>query len=184
MVEQLKNLKNTLSLRLWRKKLIINIIISFLCFSLVVILLNATHSKAADVYAKRNELELLEKDLASLDKLLKDKQDYEYKTTMILKSLPNSYEEVAFYTQQLEAQASEKNQVLETTIDKSAIKDANGISTLKFTIKTKGKYKDFAELVSQIENLPYHIRMDSIKVDESEGSISTLVSYRIYLLEK
>jgi Tfp pilus assembly protein PilO len=184
MVEQLKNLKNPKSFRHWRKILIVNVIITVFCLVLVLSLVKVTNSKATEVSTKRNELGLLKKDLESLDKLLKDRQDYEYKTTMILRSIPNSYEEVAFYTQQLEKEAGEKNQVLETTIDESAIKDTNGLSTLKFTIKTKGKYNDFAELISRIENLPYHVRMDSIKVDESEGSISTLVSYRIYLLEK
>jgi hypothetical protein len=141
-------------------------------------------STASDnVYKQKNKLSDLKNDLATLDIVLEDKNKYQDKVDLVVKSLPASYQDVAFYASQLERIADTQSHTLETTIDKNTKAETDGTSSLKITLNTGGGYSSYSQMLTGLSTLPYHTRVDSIKVDNNGGNVSTLINFRLFVLE-
>lgn len=173
MVKTLENKKRVFSLALICMLIILSIPFAFK--QLVNI-----NSK---VKTQNEQLQALEADLASLDKLLEDKESYSQKIDVILDTLPVSYREVAGYTVELEELTEEKNQILDTSIDRSTVSEESNLASLKYNIKTEGSFANFREFLSGLAYLPYHTKINSIKLEEENGTANTLTVYKVYMLD-
>lgn len=136
------------------------------------------------VVAKRVELAQLQRDLELLDKVLVDQRSNEEKIKAVSRTLPVAFEEVAFFISQIERISRENGQKLETKIEEVATPEQNDLLSLGISLKTSGAYSSFSRMLTDLAHLPYHTRVDSLKVEEAEGEISTLVNLRLYLSRK
>src|SRR4030042_415606 len=156
--------------------------LALLASIVILVFVGKALSKEAKLIAA-SKLKLAEsnRDLVLLDNILVDRQKYAADIEKIKKSLPGDYWEVAFFTEQLEKLAAANNLVLETAIDTTVKEDTGGLSSLKFTIKTKGSYQSNAKMLSDISGLPYHTRVDSIKMQKEEGRIAGITTFRLFV---
>jgi Tfp pilus assembly protein PilO len=159
------------------------IAINIILIGLLVLLNYSALKKQSDIQQKRTQLLVLKQDLLALDNVIADKNGEKNRIDMVLNSLPKSYEEIAYYTEVIEKISEKNSQVLETKIDNKAKDENQGLVSLKYSIKTTGNYSSYSQMLSDLSNLPYHIRIDSLKIENQKGKIVALTNFRLYILE-
>ena len=172
------------NLKKYLSPLIVQSVISAIVLLLVPLLLIKVNHTSTEIIQKKQQLTQLQVDLDSLDRLQEDKLTTKKQLDRIMASLPNSYRQVADYTIQLEQLTSENKQILETAIDSASAEEKNGLKSLKYTIQTQGTYTTYSSLLNDLARLPYHTRIDSLTIDNNSGQLSTLTTYKIYLLKE
>lgn len=129
---------------------------------------------------KKTELVNLKKDLELLDKILIEQKSSEEKVKAVAKTLPVTFEEVAFAVSQIEKVAAESGQTLDIKIEETALPEPNDLLSLKMTLKTEGSYDTFSRMLNTLAHLPYHTRVDALKIEQT-GKLSTVTNLRFYL---
>jgi len=165
-------------------KILVSIILALFSMMAVVLTGNFLVKEKKRVIAKRIELAELQRDLKLLDEILVDQKNNEEKLKAASKTLPATYEEVAFSISQVEKISSENGQELEAQIEEDAITDQKGFLSLGVSLETSGAYNAFSEMLTDLVHLPYHTRVDSLKIEEKGGEIVTLANFRLYLNKK
>lgn len=158
-----------------------SIILALFSILAVVFTGNLLLKEKKAVVARRVELVELQRDFELLDKILVDQKNNEEKIKATSRTLPASFEEVAFFISQIERISSENGQELETKIDEVVTPEQNDLLGLGISLETSGAYSTFSEILTDLAHLPYHTRVDSLKIEEAGGEISTLLNFRLYL---
>lgn len=130
---------------------------------------------------KKGELSHLRKDLELLDKILSEQKTSEGKMESVRKTLPVSYQDVAFAVSQIEAAATASGQKLEAKIEEKALPEPDDLLSLKIALITEGSYSNFSKMLNTMANLPYHTRVDTLKIQPAGSGISALTNLRLYL---
>ena len=147
---------------------------------LLVILGKALVDKKDEVNNTKSKVAQLAYDIELLDKIIKERDENAEKLNTLKAFLPSSYEEVAYFTRNLEEIAKAEGENLEVTIDKVA-KNEGSVSSLKFIVTTGGDYQSIKNTLSLLADLPYHTTVDSLKVDSDEGKVVTLTNFRLFM---
>jgi Tfp pilus assembly protein PilO len=162
----------------------------YISFALGILLLGATgflikqiYDKSGEIKIKKTQLIGLANDMAALDKILRDKQEHEEVIETVLKSIPRSYREVAFYQSQIEHLSRARSQILDTAIDKNAEVEGQ-LHTLRFTTKTIGSFPPYTYLLSDLATLPYHIKIDSLKIEKDGSNVVASTNFKLYITEE
>jgi Tfp pilus assembly protein PilO len=156
-------------------------VVLIVTFALVLYAGNRLNKETKLISTQKQTLAGLNHDLEMLDKILSDRQNYEADILTIKNSLPSSYYEVSFFTSQIERLAQVNGLQLETTIDPNVKEEKGGFSSLKFTLNTKGGYQSYSRFLSALTNLPYHTKIDSIKVAKQEGILAQVTIFRLFV---
>lgn len=165
----------------------LNIIISISCTVFIFLVISGSWLNKEKKVVVNNKIRLAElnRDLNHLDKILVEEKENRQKIKTVSETLPSNYEEVAFFAEQVENTGKKKNQDLELKIDKVLKDEKDGLSSLKFDLKSSGTYSTFSEMLSQIAQFPYHTKFDSIKMQKIEGGgISTITTLRLLMTQK
>lgn len=165
-------------------RILVSVILALFSILAVVFTGNLLLNEKKAVIAKRTELAGLQKDLELLDKILVDQKNNEEKIKTASRTLPASFKEVAFFISQIEGISSKNGQELETKIEEVPTPEQNDLLGLGISLEISGAYSSFSEMLTDLTHLPYHTRVDSLKVEETGGKISSLVNLRLYLAEK
>lgn len=166
---------------LTKYKFQLTILLIFIAFLAVVLAGNILNKQKEVLVARRLELAKLNRDLERLDKILTDKKENWEKLEIARKTLPASYQDVAYFVSQIERIAKEAGQNLETQIDKTPKDEKVGLLGLRISLQTTGDYKSFSDLLTQISRFPYHTKVEALKIQEIEGNLSAITSLRLYL---
>ncbi len=128
----------------------------------------------------RTNIANLNNDLAKLDKIVEDEKKNENAVKEIMATLPSSYSDVSKFAQTLEKAAKDSGSSIEVSIDKETKKE-KALSTLGFSVKTKGDYTSLKNTMALLSQLPYHTSVDSLKVDTEGGELTTLVHFKLFM---
>ena len=146
----------------------------------LIILANAIVDKKDEVISTKSKVAQLDYDIELLDKISKDRNENAEKLNTMNAFLPASYEEVAYFTRNLEEIAKAEGESLEVAIDKTA-KNEGSVSSLKFIVTTEGDYQSIKNTLSLLADLPYHTSVDSLKVDSDKAGVVTLTNFRLFI---
>lgn len=164
------------------------ILISIIFASLAILAIAFTGylliQEKKNIISERLELARLQRDLTLLDKILTDQKENEEKIKMITRTLPVSFNEVAFAVAQFERIASTNEQELETKIEEIATPEQNDLLSLQITLKTSGGYSSFSKMLTDLTHLSYHTKIDTLKIEGVGEETDTLVNLRLYLGQK
>lgn len=133
------------------------------------------------ILAQKMELASLNNDLGLLDRLLVDQKNSREKVAAAAKTLPKSFQEVAYVMAQIEKIASGNGQTLEAKVGETVVAEPNNLSSLKITLKTSGSYASFAQMLTDLARLPYHTQVDSLQVGEAGAN---QVDFRLFLAKE
>lgn len=172
MVEKIKNFQNI--------KTYLNVGVCFLTFLLLIFSCVKVHQIKQKVEATKIRLANLERDISNLDEIIQNKEKYEPRINKLYQSLPSSYNQVAFFARELEKIALSQGENLEIKIDDTRKSEGN-MSSLAFTVKIQGGYQSVKNTLSLLANLPYHTSIDSLKTDNTEGNLTTIVNFRLFM---
>ncbi|MFH1971264.1 MAG: hypothetical protein ABIJ05_02675 [Patescibacteria group bacterium] len=165
-----------------KQQFIIKSLIALAVFILIVIFGSLLNKEREIVIGNKVRLSELKRDLIYLDKIVVEENENREKIVLVSQTFPSNYAEVAFFAGALEKIGA--NQNLEIEIDKTAKEEKSGLFGLKFSLKTLGSYKSFSEMLSLLADFPYHTKFDSIEMQKTEGTISSLTTFRLLMIKK
>lgn len=132
------------------------------------------------VLTQKMELASLNNDLGLLDRLLVDQKNSREKVAAAAKTLPQSFQDVAYVMAQIERIANQNGQQLETKVGETVALEPNNLSSLKVTLKTSGSYASFSQMLTELARLPYHTQVDSSQIEAGTNQ----VDFRLYLAKE
>jgi len=123
----------------------------------------------------------INRDIALLDKIVEDRNQYSGDIKKVKFSFPASYDEVSFFTQQLERLAQSGGITLAISIDPGKKEEKEKYSSIMYSMKISGVYTQVSEFLTQIAKLPYHTSVDFLKMGAEGGSLVTNVKFRLFV---
>ncbi len=135
------------------------------------------------VLTQKTELAELNRDLGLLDRLLVDHKNTQEKLETAAKTLPQSFQDVAYVIAQIERIANGNGQTLETKVGETVLPEQNNLVSLKVTLKTSGTYASFSQMLTDLAHLPYHTQVDSLQIEEGK-EMTNQVDFRLYLAKE
>lgn len=114
------------------------------------------------------KLKSLEKRTSSLINVIKDWQTINAKKLLIEQALPDK-EGLIHLLENLEKEASSSGLSLAIDVNSSSIKSEAGAKTIEFSLKFQSSYYQMLKLLSQIEDLPQVVKVNSIICQSPAG---------------
>ena len=165
-----------------KQEFIVKSLIALAVFVFILIFGFLLNKERKIVISNKVRLAEVKRDLIYLDKIVVEESENREKIETISQTLPSNYAEVAFFAGALEKIGA--NQNLEIKINKTAKEEKSGLYSLKFSLKTSGSYNSLVETLSLLANFPYHTKFDSIEMQKTEGTISSLTTFRLLMIKK
>lgn len=139
-------------------------------------------SKTANT-VKRSKIKVTEinRDIALLDKIIEDRKQYSGDIRKVEYSFPASYDEVSFFTQQIERLALGNGLTLAISIDQNKKEEKEQYDSILYSMRINGSYSAVAEFMTQIAKLPYHTSVDTLKINTEGGSLVASVKFRLFV---
>lgn len=169
---------------LFKNKILISLILASVAVLALIFTGSFVLRAEETITAKKTELAQLKGELELLDKLLLDQKNNQEKVDAVTKTLPRTFEDVAFAISQIERISEKNGQKLETKMGEVALPEPNDLLSLKVTLKTSGGYHSFSQMLTDLARLPYHTQVDTLKIEEGGKEITNLVDLRLYLAKE
>ncbi len=161
-----------------KTRAVMGCLLSILAIILTLILVNRN---SQSLYNKKQELNNLGADLVNLDRIATDLKERRPDIEKVLSTVPESYEEISQYARKLESIAGKSGIAIKIQFDKNENMETNGLNSTKVKIESSGSYQNLLTFVDSISKLPYHMEIDSLKLDKGEGSFIGLdLTYRLF----
>lgn len=133
------------------------------------------------ISAKKLQLAEEKRDLQLLDQILADQKNQLLQMPIVNRTLPADFEEVAFFVSQLEKITKDNNQPGEIKLKEKVTSESQGLSGLGISLTGSGSFNSFAEVLNQLANLPYHTKIDSLKIGKAGTGVNSSLDFRLFL---
>lgn len=149
---------------------------------ILIQLLIATSGIQKQISAKNYELATLQAKLTAMNRLLGELEAYRDKTKVITDSLPeaNSYGEFSYFVQEIERIAKQSGNTIALQIDKDAKLEKSNLASIGFTMESKSSYLGYADMLDLMSKLPYHTKLDSLKIDNQTNNMTALIKFKLF----
>jgi Tfp pilus assembly protein PilO len=162
-------------------KLFLALMLALLTTIVLVVFIRAATNLQEQITLKRIELANLYTELTALDKLIEDKEIYREEIKEITSSLPTTYAEVSYFTEEVERIATQSGMAVNTNLDKDAKDEKNGLASVGYSVESRGSYIGYSEMLNLMSNLPFHTRVDSLKIEGQGSNINSRFDFRFYI---
>lgn len=150
-------------------------------FIAIAISLNFLNDIVEKVKVSKVKVAEINRDIELIDKISKEKKQYEKDIQKITSTLPSEYYEISFFATQLEKIALTNGLTLDINIDKSKIEEKENYDSVTYVVNVKGSYPSVSEFLSQMSKLPYHTILERFNISIEEGKLTTIISFKIYV---
>jgi len=158
--------------------IILSAIVSFIAVGVGMMFLSKIANTVKESKVKVAEIN---RDISLLDKIVEDRKQYGGDIKKVENSFPASYDEVSFFTEQLERLAQSGGITLQISIDKSKMEEKEQYASILYSFRISGGYTQTSEFLTQIAKLPYHTSVDVLKMGVESGSLVTNVKFRLFV---
>ena len=152
--------------------------VSFIAVGVGMLILSKTANTV-----KRSKVKVTEinRDIALLDKIIEDRKQYSGDIRKVKYSFPASYDEVSFFTQQLERLAQGNGLTILISIEQNKKEEKERYDSIMYSMKINGSYSAVSEFMTQIAKLPYHTSVDLVKMNTDSSGLVTNIKFRLFV---
>jgi Tfp pilus assembly protein PilO len=162
-------------------KLKVVIVSLFVTVGVIIYGLYFLQGLTVNIKASKVKVEEERRDLKLLDKIVKDKNQYDTEIKKAKNTIPSQYYEIAFFTEELNKLAGANGLTLQVNVDKKKKDEKLKYNSVVYSLETRGSYSSVSTFLSQMSKLPYHTTVDSLEMNAESGELISKIKFRLFV---